>query len=92
MEVDLAQNEISDEGAQHLAHAFENNTASQILLYSFLLHLHFFLIQSLTTLNLSSNGIGAEGAQHLAHTFKNNKVGLIFFFFFAFSLSYLDTH
>lgn len=73
--LELYQNEIGDQGAEHLLDALKHNSVISSLLdvshKSFIIH---SLIQTLTGLDLHQNQIGDQGAQHLADALKNNRV------------------
>ena len=77
----LNYNQISAEGAQHLANALQVNTVRLhfTTLRTLLHHLH--LKQTLTILYLDYNEIRDEGAQHLANALQVNTVRLYFSIF-----------
>ena len=68
-------NQITHQGAQHLAQIIQKNTVNFIrLLNFFLLSLTSFFIQSLKSIYLQNNQIGDQGAQHLANALSQNQV------------------
>lgn len=73
--LELYQNQISDQGAQHLLDALKHNSVIPSLLdlshKSFIIH---SVTQTVTSLDLHQNQIGNQGAQHLAAALKNNRV------------------
>jgi Ran GTPase-activating protein (RanGAP) involved in mRNA processing and transport len=82
--LELFNNAIGPEGAQHLADALRNNTVSFICHFPHF-HLHFS-IQTLTVLNIGLNKIKGEGTQHLADALRTNTVNIflsIFLLFFS---------
>jgi Ran GTPase-activating protein (RanGAP) involved in mRNA processing and transport len=90
--LDLSDNEIGADGAQHLADALRNNTVT-VILHSSISYMHlYFCTQTLTTLDLSDNEIGADGAQHLADALRNNTVTLILSSCISYSETSISEH
>ena len=91
--LNLYDNQIGAEGAQHLSDALLHNTVRQKHLFflSLLLLLSyptaFYFIQTLTTLDLSFNQIRAEGAKHLSDALLHNTVRQKHLFFLSLCLS-----
>ncbi len=71
--MNLAFNQISDQGVQYLASVLENKTERSGL-FAYLLRDRHHTLSSLTILNLSGNQINDQGAQYLAHTLQKNQV------------------
>lgn len=67
----LLQNEIENEGAQHLADALRNNIVP-VILTSPLSCLSSFFTQTLTTLDLGRNEIQGASKQYIMEILENN--------------------
>ncbi len=72
--LDLAFNQIDDQGAQDLANALQHNNVTILPTFRLIQRFTHYFSQTLTTLNLSSNETGDLGAQHLADALQHNNV------------------
>lgn len=91
--LDLRNNQIDDQGAQHLGHVLQENTVR--VNSSTKYHAKYFLVfvQTLTVLDLGTNRIGDLGAQHLANGLLENNVRLYpLTRFDILEFSYVDTY
>jgi Ran GTPase-activating protein (RanGAP) involved in mRNA processing and transport len=68
--LNLAWNNISNNGVQYLANTLQNNTER----HGFFVHLRHHSTQSLMMLNLAGNEITDQGVQYLAQALQKNKV------------------
>ncbi len=68
--LNLEMNEISTQGAEHLANALQQNVVRLLVP----LDSYASISQTLTTLDLGGNEIGAQGAKHLANALQQNMV------------------
>jgi hypothetical protein len=95
--LNLYNNRIGVQGAQHLSDALRHNTVKQRVSSSSFTHPTVsYFTQTLTTLGLNFNQIGVQGAQHLSDTLRQNTVRPRVFLSLPFAsngfLFYTDTH
>lgn len=72
--LNLAANEIGDEGMRHLANALQMNNVRQMFFFHQSHVYQSYLTQRLTTLYLARNQIGNTGARYLADILQTNAV------------------
>lgn len=80
--LNLQNNQIDDQGIQHLTHTLKNNTVKS---NSLLIYFAYYYVQTLKILDLADNRICSQGARYLANLLQNNKVRSISFLFISFS-------
>lgn len=72
-ELDLANNQIGDDGAQCIANVLLTNNV-RISLFIFSTHLFILSIQTLSNLSIEANNIGPVGFEHIVKALKKNIV------------------